>query len=109
VGVAVTELPVVPDKPPPAGAVQVYVLAPVTDNVLLLVAQIVAGLGVTVRVGLGFTVNVTVCATLVQDPTEPVTVYTNAVATAVVFVAVTFGVAVVLPLVILPPAGTAQT
>ena len=60
-------------------------------------------------VGSGFTVKVTVLATLTQDPTVPVTVYTKAVAMAVVLVDVTLGVAVVPPLFIIPPVGIVQT
>ena len=97
---------VVPDKPPLAGGFQVYVFAPTAVKVLLAPIQIAAGLGVTVKVGFGFTVNVTVFAMLVHEPTVLVTVYTNAVTT--VLVAVTLGVAVAAPPVILPPAGAVQ-
>ena len=63
-----------PDNPPPAGADQVYVLAPLAVTVLLAPIHIVEGLGVTVKVGFGFTVRVTVFAIPVQVPTVPVTV-----------------------------------
>ena len=69
--------------------------------------QMAAELGVTVMVGNGFTVKVTVLATLVHEPTVEVTVYTSAVEVVVVLVAVTLGVFVLAP-VILPPAGAIQ-
>ena len=73
VGVAVTGLLVVPDNPPPVGGVQIYVVAPVAVMVLLAPIHIVAGLGVTVNVGFGFTVKLTVF--VLEQPLEvPVTV-----------------------------------
>ena len=63
-----------PDKPAPAAGVHVYVLPPEAVKVLLPPAHITVGLGVTDKVGLGLTVNVTVLMALVQVPTVAETV-----------------------------------
>ena len=58
VGLAVTVEPVVEDKP--VAGDQVYEVAPLTVNEVLLPKQIVADAGVTLIVGNGFTVTVKV-------------------------------------------------
>ena len=67
-----TMAPVVADKP--VAGLQLYVLAPFAVNDVLLPLQIVAAVGETVTVGLGFTVTVTDAVLVHPLPLVPVTV-----------------------------------
>ena len=72
VGLAVTVAAVVDDKP--VAGLQLYVVAPFAVSDVLLPSQIVADAGVTVTVGLGFTVIVTVAVLVHPFPSVPVTI-----------------------------------
>ena len=72
VGLAVTVVPVVDDKP--VAGLHVYVVAPLAVKDVLLPLQITAVVGETVTVGFGFTLTVTVAVLVHPFASVPVTV-----------------------------------
>jgi hypothetical protein len=70
-GLAVTAAVLVADNP--VAGLQLYVLAPLAVNVILLPEKMVAELGVTTTAGSGLTVTVTVEVLLQPLPFVPVT------------------------------------